>query len=472
MSAVRTPKVGLLALFVFLLFSMPRLNIKVGPVPVYAIDVVAALILYQITLTARTVGRIPIPFRNLVIVIGLFVILSEFSVLVYGGSLLDAIYIAMRYFLAFGIMFAVPNLIRSRADIEMVLKGVSLALLISSLLMILSSMPQTRRIAVFLFSIRYLEPSNAAESILRGAADSGIRGRTLIGVSIMSGAFISIAWPLVAYLRTQRFRLSAFWSIASVSAVTLSPLAIVVTYSRQAAVGAILILLAALILPLSDLRRSLLRPFLLSVGVVLAVGVGSSLFFFDRYVNRFTAVIENPLEDPNESARFLSYVVPFEHIVDHPQFLFVGAGVNVERSSKITIDGFKENHSLLGAGYFSHGMLSTLLLLFLVFASFRFANWHRIQAQHLAYVARGWPKSLFLAYLPILPMAAFAPALGNNLRAMYLFMLLLGLLATLRNPALIASLEEDEEPEAPVSETGSPRKTAPQHHRPALPREA
>ena len=472
MSAVRTSKVGLLALFVFLLFSMPRLNIKVGPVPVYAIDVVAALMLYQMMITARTAGRITIPFRNLVIVIGLFVIMSEFSVLVYGGSLLDAIYVSIRYFLTFGIMFAAPAMIRDRADIEIVLKSVSLALLISSLLMIFSSLPQTRGIATFLFSIPYLEPSSTAENMLLGAADRGIRGSTLIGVSILSGAFISIAWPLAAYLRTRRFRLSAFWSIVSVSAVTLSPLAIVVTYSRQAAVGGILLLLAAMILPLGDLRRSLLRPFLLSVGVVLVVGVGSSLFYFDRYVNRFSASIENPLEDEREAARFLSYVVPFEHVVDHPQFLFVGAGVSTTRVSNITINGFSENHSLLGAGYFSHGMFSTLLLYFLVFASFRFANWHRIHAQHLAFVARGWPRSLFLAYLPILPMVAFAPALGNNLRAMYIFMLLLGLLATLRNSALIASLEEDEEPEAPVSDTGSLGKTAPQHHRPALPREA
>lgn len=472
MSAVRTSKVGLLALFVFLLFSMPRLNIKVGPVPVYAMDLVAALILYQMMLTARTADRIAIPFRNLVIIIGLFVILSEFSVLVYGGSLLDAIYVSMRYFLTFSIMFAVPSLIRSRTDVEVVLKGLALALLISSLLMILSSLPQTRRIAVFLFSIPYLEPTNAADHLLRGAADSGVRGRTLIGVSILSGTFISIAWPLVAYLRTQRFRLSAFWSIVSLSAVTLSPLAIVVTYSRQAAVGGVLVLLAALVLPLSDLRRSLLRPFLLSVGVVMAVGVGSSLFFFDRYVNRFTASIENPLEDEREAARFLSYVVPFEHVVDHPQFLFVGAGVSASRGSNITIDGFRENHSLLGAGYFTHGMLSTLLLFFLVFVSFRFANWHRIQAQHLAFVARGWPRSLLLAYLPILPMVAFAPALGNNLRAMYAFMLLLGLLATLRNPALIASLETDEELGTLVPDTGSAGKTVPPPHRPASPKEA
>lgn len=472
MSVRHTPNVGLLALFMFLLFSMPRLNIKLGPVPVYAMDVVATLLLYQMALTARTALQIAIPFRNLVIVIGLFVILSEFSVLVYGGSLLDAIYVSIRYSLTFGIMFAVPNLIRNRADIEMVLKGVSLALLISSLLMILSSLPQTRKIAIFLFSIPYLDPSNGADRLLRRSVDSGIRGRSLIGVSILSGAFISIAWPLVAYLRTQRFRLSAFWSIVSMLAVTLSPLAIVVTYSRQAAAGGVLVLLAALILPISDLRRSLLRPFLLSLGVVSIVGVGSSLFFFDRYVNRFSATINSPLDDINEAARFLSYVVPFEHVVDHPQFFFVGAGATAERSSKITIESFEENHSLIGAGYFAHGMLSTLLLVFLVFASFRFANWHRIQANDLAFMARGWPRSLFLAYLPILPMAAFAPALGTNLRAMYVYMLLLGLLATLRNPALIASLETSEEPQTLPPNTDGATFATPPPHRPASPKEA
>lgn len=441
MTGVRMRQAGLLVVFVFLLFSMPRLNIRLGPIPLYAIDFVAALLVYQIAFSTRQTERVVLPFRTLVIVIAALVILSEFAVVAYGGSLLDATYISMRYFLAFGIMFAVPKVVRTARDVELILKGIALALLISSVMMILSSLPQTRAIASILLSISYLEPSSsAADRLLSWAEDKGARGRTWIGVSILSGAFISIAWPLVAYLRTLSSQLSALWSITALLAVTLSPVAIMMSYSRQAAAGAILILAASLIIPIGGVRRKLLRPFILSAVVVLTIGVGSSMFLFDRYVNRFAAVIENPIEDEREAARFLSYVVPFKHVVDHPQFFFVGVGSTAERSGKITIELSEENHSLLGAGYFAHGMISTLMLLFLIFAALRYSNWHRARSMQIARHARDWSQSLFLAYLPILPMAAFAPALGQEVRGMYIYMLLLGLLGTLRNPVLIASL--------------------------------
>lgn len=455
----KTRGIHLLVIFVFLLFCMPRLNVRLGPVPLYAIDVIAALMLYQFSISSRKFGTsIALPFRGIIMVIGFFVILSEVSAFVYDGSILDATYLSVRYFLAFGTAFVIPHLIRTRADIEVVLKAAALALVITSVLMITSSLPMTRALPILLFSIPNLDPSNAGRFLI-DAGDSGIRGTTLIGVSILSGAFISIGWPLAAYLRTARFKLSAFWEIVSLAAVTLSPLGIVMSYSRQAATGAILVILATLIYKFGDLRSRILRPVLFSVAIVAFVGAGSSLFFFDRFTNRFSAVIDTPLADDRESARFLSYVVPFEHVVDNPQFFLVGAGSRREESSSATIKSFEENHSLIGAGYFAHGMVSTLLMAFLVFAVLRYTNWYRKQSDGLPERARGWSRALFLGYLPFLPMAAFSPGLGNNLRCMYIFMLFIGLLTTLRNGALTASLEGESPAETmpPTAGAGSRR---------------
>ena len=440
MNKIRSRHNMYLVLFVFVMFAMPRLNVKLGPVPLYGIDVIAALMLYSTSLTG---SKVLVPFKSLIIISGFLIIISEFSGIIYGGSVIDAVYISMRYFLAFSLAFTVPRLIQTTADVEAVLKGLSLGLLVTALLMILSSLPMTRWITVLVFSISNLEPSNAAERYAEMNDSGGVRGRTLIGVSILSGAFISIAWPLTAYLRTRRFQLTAFWSLVSIAGLTLAPMAIVTTYSRQAALGTIMVLLAVLVLPFSDLRSRLLRPVMLSVGFIVFVGAGSSLFLLERYENRVVAMFNDPLSDERESHRLLSYIAPFEHVSEHMQFLVIGAGSNNRRSDTFDISSFEENHSLVGAGYFAHGMISTLILVFMVFAALFYANWHRKKASWLALYARGWPRSIFLAYLPILPMAAFSPALGTNIRAMYVYMFLIGLLASLRNTSLMADLQTD-----------------------------
>lgn len=452
MNKIRSRHNMYLVFFAFVLFAMPRLNVKLGPVPTYGIDVIAVLMLY---FTSVASFKVLIPFKNLILVAGSLIILSELSGIIYGGSVMDSVYISMRYFLAFSLIFTVPRLIQTTADVEAVLKGISMGLLVTALLMILSSLPMTRWIAVLVFSISNLEPSNAADHYTEITGNVGVRGRTLIGVSILSGAFISIAWPLTAYLRTQRFQLTPFWSLVSIAGITLAPMAIVMTYSRQAALGTIIVLLAVLFLPLSDLRSRLLRPVIMSIAVIMFVGAGSSLFLFDRYENRVVAMFDDPLSDEREAHRLLSYIAPFEHVSEHLQFLVIGAGSNNLRSDTFDISSFEANHSLIGAGYFAHGMISTLILVFLVFAALFYANWHRKNARWLAFYARGWPRSIFLAYLPILPMAAFSPALGTNIRAMYVYMFLLGLLTSLRNTSLMADLQSDPEQEGTFEGTNS-----------------
>jgi hypothetical protein len=446
----RTKGIGAVALFTFLLFAMPRLNLRVGPIPVYAIDLTAAYIILRAYSIRRNLPYVKYPFRSLILIILSLVIVSELSVLVYDGSLLDALYVSIQFFLAFGLIFALPQAVRTAADVELILKALSIALLITCLLMIMSSLPQTRPIAIAIFSIPQLEPANTARRYAERYGDTGVRGATLIGVSILSATFICIAWPLVGYLRTQRFRLNAFWSLTAISAIVIAPMAIVMSYSRQAAVALFMILLALLVMQFGKLRSVLLRPVLLSVGFVLLVGVGSSLFFFDRYVNRFEAIFESPLSDEREAHRVLSYIAPFDHVMSNPQFLVIGAGTTTLRSDRVSVEGFEENHSLFGAGYFAHGMLSTVLFIFLLVAAYHYANVHRKRAAGLQKIARDWPRALYLAYLPMLPMAAFAPAFGKNVRAIYVYIFVLGLLSALRNTELLNSLQQPPRPVGPA----------------------
>lgn len=83
---------------------------------------------------------------------------------------------------------------------------------------------------------------------------------------------------------------------------------------------------------LAHVRRGILLPVAVSTTVILAVGISSQLFFFDRLSNRSQAILENPFQDERESERILAYVEPFQHIAEQPQFLLLGQGVTVRYS--------------------------------------------------------------------------------------------------------------------------------------------
>ncbi len=428
----RTKGVGLVTVYAFVLFAMPKLNISLGPVPVYFIDVMGALIIYSV-LRQNPDTALPVrhPFRSIISLITVIALLSEVMGFLYGASILNSVYFSMRYLIIGMVFFAIPQILRTKNDIEPVLKAIALSLLVTGLLMISSSLPGTRGIALFIFSIPFLEPAANSTGYLLTFMQEGIRGRSLVGVSIISATYASISWPLVACLRTKMFKLNAAWTLIASAALLLAPMAVAVAYSRQALVGGVLILLATMFLNLGELRRRIIVPVLLTACVVAVVGAGSSLFLFDRYVNRFEATLSNPFEDERETARLLSYVQPFEHVVSNPQYALLGEGLSGIRRFNSEHSAVVGNHSLVGSGYFTRGLMGVFLILFLLVSATFYANWHRKRS--LDGPSQNYPRALFLAMLPFWPFAAFAPGLGSEPRAMLVLIFILALLATLRN---------------------------------------
>lgn len=209
-----TGGIGFVAVLGFLIFSMPRLNVRVGDVPVYAIDVISLLILTYVFFSGNRKRPSGYPFRGIFVAMVILCIVSELMGILYGAQMLDALYLAARFFLAHSVIFAIPLLIRSKVDIELILKAIALALLINAGLMILTSLPMTRQSTILMvFSHPFLEP--AADLVMRSYlleldGEAGARGRTLVGVSILGASFAAVSWPLVAYLTASDFRLSFF----------------------------------------------------------------------------------------------------------------------------------------------------------------------------------------------------------------------------------------------------------------------
>lgn len=437
-TAGRTAGVGALAVAVFLLFAMPRLNMRVAGIPIYFIDLAVFMaVLYGLTAALRESARelTPrYPFGGMMLLLAGFAVIGEIVSLLYGARALEPIYLTMRTVLAFSLFFAVPYLVRTQEDIRLVAQAATLGLLITGTLMVLVSLPMTRGFVINnIFSIPQLEPATerlTERYLFVRDPETGTRGRSLVGVSIVSATFVNLAWPLAALLLVGRFRLGPVWRALALAAVFLAPLAVLMSYSRGPIAGTVLVLLAALLLGVGRLKRALIVPVVATVGFVGFVGVGSQLLMMDRLVTRVSVMVDDPTRDYGDAARFLAYVQPFEHVFENPQFLVLGQGAALSRTGEHAMRG-QADHALFAAAYYTRGMAAALIYMFLIVAGLYYANRHRGR--------RGWDpgglyaKAMFLSLLAIIPWALFGHMITTDVRGMLMFSLILGLLASLRN---------------------------------------
>lgn len=443
-----------IAIFAFVLTAVPKINVRVGPVPMYFMDLLLIVVIYYAVRRPGFAGQAR-PFGTVVLVLFLLAIAGEMVGFIYTGSVFDHTYIIIRTVLAFLVFYATGQLIRSVEDLELVLKALALGLLVTSSLMILTSIPQTREpVAALILNNNFLDPAGTRISrFYIDTGDSGIRGRTLVGVSIMGASFINMIWPLVAILYVWRQPIGKWRNIAMI-ACFLAPMGVLMSYSRGPIIGSILIILATLLLGLHLIRKGVLRPLIAGVVVVLLVGVDSNAFFFDRLVNRTNAVLNNPFEDDRESERILAYVEPFEHVVERPEFLLLGQGNAIHRSRNVVPEmAGKASHALFAVAYYSHGMIAAFLYMGLLISMFYYTMRHMRfrQSGEGLYLS----QALFASTLGLLPWALFGHAMVSTPRGAMMLFFLLGLMTTLRHFPLEAS-----RPQAKKVENGYSRHIA------------
>ncbi|MEL6645009.1 MAG: O-antigen ligase family protein [Pseudomonadota bacterium] len=429
----------------FILTAVPRLSVKVGPVPIYFIDLLIGIMLCM----ALTRPKFPGTHRPFAMLIGLifcFAIAGEIAGLASGAPLLETIYIVGRTTLAFSVFFITTQFIRNAKDLEIILKAAVLGVIITASLMILTSLPQTRvAVTSTIFSIPSLEPaaSTVADSYL-DSGDGGVRGRTLVGVSILGATFLNILWPQAALLL--RWPVSiGYWRWIAMAACMLAPMGVLMSYSRGPILGAVLLIVAALILGVSRVRRGILFPVAMSVALVAVVGVGSQLFFFDRLTNRTEAIFDDPAADERESERLYAYTEPFQHVMEHPRFLVIGEGNTLPQTGRPAEKHGKATHAVFAAGYYAYGMIAAFLIWFLLLKALYVANRHRVRVKGT--VSELQAQALTLSVVAVLPWAVFGHAIVSTPRGTMIFFLVIGLVAVLsRLPNKTAS----QQPKRPV----------------------
>ena len=421
-----------MALFVFMLTAVPKMNVRVGPIPIYVIDFLVVLIVFYAS-KRPSFGMTPRPFGWIVLTLYAFAMIGEFVGFIYTGSIFEHAYQAGRITLAFLVFYATGQLIRTSEDLELVVKAASLGVIITASTMILTSLPQTRdMVSSLVLNHSFLDPAGerVAEKYL-GKGDEGVRGRTLVGVSILGASFINMSWPLAALLYSWPGKVGR-WRTLAMIACFLAPMGVLMSYSRGPIVGSILIILFALFFGLKRVRKGILLPVIAGTIVVLFVGVNSQIFFFDRLTNRTTAIFENPLEDERESERLLAYIEPFEHVMENPVFLIAGQGVAINKSRRVVPEvAGKSNHALFAISYYANGMLAALLYMFLIGSAFFYALQH-VKGRRDG-IGQYYSHALLACILGLAPWTAFTHAIVSQPRGGMMFFFILGLLTTLRH---------------------------------------
>ena len=434
MGKKHTTALKFLCITVLVLFGAPKINIKIGPLPLYLIDFLIFLTVYH----ARKLPKLSykLPYKSLVSFILFMMLTNEFLNGLGIGTLIQPIYLMVRISLAVSLFFVVPRIIRKPENLIKVLKYGLVGAFITALLLIFSSLPMTRGISIILLSNPILTPNavSLSSSILE-AGKSGIRGSSLIGVSILSGAFLNVIWPLLFLLLTF-FKPKGILKYVLFATLVLAPIGVIMTYSRGAILATILVVIGIVIFQKGNYRFLIIGLLVSGYIGFSFIGFDSELFMFDRITERTTAALENPYEDERESERIEAYTQPFEHVLNQPLYLFLGEGfarAKVSGTSDLSGGINRADHAVFAKAYYAYGLITSFLIVFLFFflANYTFKLIRKTSNSKL--FSAKLTRLLFVLLVGFSSWFAFGHAAVSNPRGTMLMFFVFGLVASQRN---------------------------------------
>ena len=423
-----------LCITVLLLFGAPKINIKLGPIPLYLIDIFILLTMYY----ARSLPKLTYktPYKNLVQFILFMILLNELLNGLRIGTLLQPIYLMFRMSLAVSLFFTVSKIIRKPEHLTTILKYALVGAFITTILLITTSLPMTRGFSTIILSNPILTPNavSLSTNILK-ATDSGIRGSSLIGVSILSGAFLNVIWPTLFLLLTF-FKPKGILKYILFATLVLAPIGVIMTYSRGAILAIILVVIGIVIFQKGNYR-------FLVIGLLVSgyigfsfIGFDSKYFFFERIESRTVAALENPYDDERESERIDAYIQPFEHVLNNPIYFFFGEGfarVKVPNTPDLSSGINRADHAVFARAYYAYGFLTSLSIVFLFFllANYTFKLIRKTPNTNL--FSSKLTRLLFVLLMGFSSWFTFGHAAVSAPRGTMLMFFVFGLVASQRN---------------------------------------
>lgn len=432
------PALFFLSFVVFTLTAFPRLNVRIGSAPLYFIDIMIIVSFYYSSKMPKAC-RVRLPFSRLIYSILFFAAVSELLAFIRYNGAPQPIYQLFETIVPFLLFLSVARVATDADAVIAIFKAAIYGISLSAVLMIMSSLPFSRGAATALFfSWKFLEPAakGAIERVeLQNAlALGGVRGRSLIGVSILSGAFINVVLPFTIYYY-YRAGLRGLSKKVALMVLLLAPFAVVMSYSRGALLGLFLVVFGLVFWGSSKYKKQILASLFIALVVFSTVGWDSDVFFFDRFERRFSVELDDAQAKAGDDERYNAYSEPFKHVIDHPSFFLFGEGVTVRKMSygPIPEQAGKATHALFAIAYYSYGLLTAFLYMILWLGGFRYLlrSMKRFKRRK-DFAALQYARTLFVSLLGMSSWLLLGHAAISTPRGAMLFFLLFGLISSLR----------------------------------------
>lgn len=426
---------------IFILVGVPRLNISIGPIPIYGIDLcILGAIYYGGLRRPPYLGLVP--RSGLIMMILMLVILSELVAMVMTGTFIETPYIAGRLCLAIALFYLVNNLVTTKEALQAVLKAAVAGMLITAFLMAMTSLPGTRGAVSWLFGIEQLTPAGEDFFRINANLDRGTRGQSLVGYNIISAWFVALIWPLSIALYRSELTSGIWKNIARVDCF-LAPFGVLFAYSRGALLGMALMIAALLLFGEGRLKAQMAMAIIIVTSIIGFFGWDSNVFYFERIERRTIATINNPLNNEMESERFGSYTAPFNLASNNPTIFAFGEGLTLDR---VRGRGQWIIHPLFppqGGNIADHSVFAMATIKFGMLAAFCFLALHAFSV-YTAYLeasysrwndglARYFPQLVFASAFGMTAWLAFDKGIILQPRGTMMFLFIVGLISVSSN---------------------------------------
>ena len=352
----------LISLYLVFTFAFPKINIYIGDIPLYFVDIISMILISQ-----NIDFKSDVKLRKIALFLLFMFISSQLLFLFLTKDIKVVAYNLIRYSIPIlGIFTFFPKIFQEIAKKRSYVNIIKYSCLFTSIILVGSSIPASRDFIEDLVSYNFLYPS--AEKIFekKSGIEEAIRGLSLIGVSNISGTIILFGLGIVIYF--EKIKKSNILFILFTLAGAIA------TYSRTVFISLILIFLFNVLI--SNIRSNYKYLFsLIILSIFLNWGKlieNTKYLNFDRINNstfKIKSTNETQIRSINE--RVLSYTQPFNDLQKKPFYLFSGATINSLKSKKgikyFDVNVNKPDHSLFGRSFYIYGFSVSIIYMFILY---------------------------------------------------------------------------------------------------------
>ena len=365
-----------ISIFLFTLFTIPKLNLKIGSVPVYFIDLISVYLIFKYREFYKNVTT-----KNRVIFFlligGLYI--NQLYYFLSSNDLLYTCYMSFRFTIPLlSLITFYPKIFHQlKYYPKFYVKVLVLSCFISSIIILLFSFQSTRYFIVDLINFKFLNPAAGLDGnffLKRIGNDNAIRGQSLVGISIISGYFLLLGLGIIfTFLKKIELKHILFFVFCFLCAF--------LTYSRQIFICCSLIILFFLVSTNSKKISSFVFVFIL-ITIYQWENISTNQnFMFDRIQNTLinvdydggTKLLRHSIDE-----RLYSYIKPFEDLQNQPIYFLVGRSITATWSKHnpiyLNLNSVNNpDHSLFGKSFYVYGLMTCLVYMLILFELMKYS---------------------------------------------------------------------------------------------------